>query len=160
MIRSVHVVFLLLACAGCGRGWEQDPGLFVSTIAEAAHTNAGRLHNDREDAPYKGKAVRWTLKFKQLVQGEKGPTVEFDLEPLGIRQKFFESKYPVMLVFKPDPSAVAEWQRTPPGTVATFGGTIEGVLFVRMTPGDGPNVSYDVELASLQGVRPLNEKGR
>jgi hypothetical protein len=86
-------------------------------------------------------------------------SVDFDLEPYGIKHKFFYGKRWVMVGFEADLSAIAEWQAIKPGQSVSFEGVCNTAIIGTITPADS-GVPHIVVFTSISRVIPIRADGK
>lgn len=106
--------------------WQQDFDVFLDEMDKAV-----RAYNNDALDNFAKKTVSWKLKFVEVKETDKGPEIDFDLEPHGILKKAFESKHPVWVSFKPAASSLADWKKLKKGSLVTFQGIFDGAFLAQ-----------------------------
>jgi len=134
--------------------WQSDFSVFASEVEKLRKTKQGETSlESATGSRYENKQVKWTLTFKGISHNGDKDTVDFDLEPFGIKYKFFSSTRLIMAGFEPSPAAVPGWKNMKPGTHVGFAGVCESVSMLTMTPAGG--VPRVVALVTVSGVTPI-----
>ena len=116
-------------------------------------------HFNSVQATFSGRAVRWSLVFKEVKKGRSQPYLEFD----GLARNLGGTgglKGPVAW-FEPAPTALAKWQATAPGTRVTFIGRVDlsmpSVIDDRNTGQKAPGGATVVDLVPTSDGEPSAE---
>ena len=129
--------------------WRQDFGALVTKLTALAPRTRGQI-GDAHTEEFKEQAVTWKLSFKEAKQDGGKLKLTFDLEPFGIRQKFF-SGHPVMAGFEAAAGSADDWKAIKPGSSVNISATLKKVFFFQMTPGNSTQ-AYDVAMVSVEDV--------
>lgn len=135
--------------------WQTDFSVFASQIEKLRKAKGNEKTPDLSTGPtYKNKRIQWSLNFKALSRNGDKDSVDFDLEPFGIRYKFFSGTRLIMAGFQPAASALSEWQKIKAGAQVSFEGVCEQAILGTMTPGDGvPRVVAFVTVSSVTPIK-------
>ena len=141
--------------ANAPRGeWSKDFGVLVDELTTLAPKTRGQI-SDAYGQEYKDKPITWKFAFKEVTQQGNKTTLIFDLEPFGIRQRFFLGR-PVMAGFEAAADSIDDWKKVTPGSQVSVSGTLKGVFFANMTPGNSDR-SVDVAVVSVEGVKVIRD---
>lgn len=139
--------------------WQTDFSVFARQVEKIRESKSNEKPVDGSTGPkFENKRVRWTLRFKAVtVKADKG-SVDFDLEPFGIKYKFFSGTRWILAGFEPARSSIPEWQKIKPGTLVTMEGISAQVFIATITPENGePHV---VAFATIKEVSPVQSGGK
>lgn len=118
--------------------WQTDFSVFASQIEKFRKTKEGQSSADSfPSTTYENKRVRWTLMLKSVSHDGDKDSIDFDLEPYGIKYKFFSGTRLILTGFQPAKTALPDWQKIKPGVRVTFEGICERVFFPTITPEGG-----------------------
>jgi hypothetical protein len=137
--------------------WETDFGALVQTLTDLIPKVPD--HNQGVYAePFENKTVVWKLNFKGIVNVKKGKEklLEFDLEPFGIRYKFFSGK-PIMVHFEPAAGTWDSWNTITPGSQVTIFAVLKVILFPTISPGDNPGRHVRIAFVSVTDVKIVHD---
>lgn len=155
ILLSIVMLSAWLACKA-DTAWQQDCGAFVQALSDLASKAKGN-NEGNYDKQFEGKKVTWALTFREFGRNEKGEeSLLFDLEPFGIRHKFFSGK-PVMIGFKPASGTSETWKATPPSSQVRISGIVADVVFAALSPGDNPTRQVSISAASVENVRLVRD---
>lgn len=152
---TIGCITFLFSCGTSNTSWQKDCGLFIQTLTDLAPKasksgNGGAKYGDK----FKNKTVEWDLTFKSISQSDKGEyQIDFDLEPFGIKYKFFSGKPVMMNHFKPATGTLEEWRNIKPDSKIKISAKVSDVFFVTSTPGDNPDMHVPVAVAIVEDTK-------
>jgi hypothetical protein len=157
-MKTRSILFAAIICAACvnvstradsDAAWQKDCRLFVQRLADLAPKASG---GDQ----FEKKEVLWDLTFKEVSKNKEGKEeVQFDLEPFGIKQKFFSGKPVMMGGFAPAPGTIEAWKKIKPDSKVKVKAVVANVFFASLTPDDNPNKSVPIAVVSMENVTPV-----
>jgi hypothetical protein len=155
-------IIILTACSSpsrestSGNSWQQDCGAFAHDVTDLSSKTSGKNAGDLSDQ-FENKEVLWNLNFKGIKQEPRtGDTLDFDLEPCGIRQHFFSGK-PVFMVFKPAAGTLETWKTSTTGSPVKISAEVSSVHFITISSGGDPDKQVPGALVSLENVRRVRD---
>jgi hypothetical protein len=140
--------------------WQIECGALVQALADLAPLEV--IKTDQRfmgkenpiEKKYVGKQVIWELKFQSIEKDKSGKeSLRFDLEPAGIRYRFFSGK-PVMMSLSSAAGTWESWAKIKQGSLVRITGQVGQIFFATMTPGDNPNRKIPVAIVMIENVKP------
>ncbi len=135
--------------------WQTNFAVFVTQLEEIRKQRARTKNMEFGVGPkYENKRVRWRLPFKSVSQKDNKVTVDFNLEPYGIKYKFFYGTRWVMAAFGAEEAALTEWQAFKRGQMVAFEGVCDTASIMTIRPSDS-GVEHFAVFTSIRGVIPI-----
>jgi hypothetical protein len=179
LVSVASVLMVLLMLSGCtsigpkrsseqqlrsfnSENWQTECGALVQALADLAPKEVNKIVGKEVtvDKQFMGKEVTWELDFMAFERDKNGKeSLRFDLDPAGIRYRFFSGK-PVMMSFKPAAGTWDSWTAIKRGSRVRITGLVGQIFFATMTPSDNPSKHIPVAMATIENVKLAESKPR